>query len=543
MTAAAPAVSQWPVEDGFLYKAMGSLGELVRQHAAHHPARRVLADAEGREIDFNVLLCRVERAMAAMQAEGLETGDTVAVCTANSIEHAVLLIAATSAGFAFAPLPPGATAESLSRMVADCGARLLIVDEDGAHAATGETGAKCIALSEAAPGEPYALWVAGATKAPRWIEPHADQVFDIIYSSGTTGQPKGIVHTWAMRWPQIRDAALAVYRPDSVTLISTPIYSNTTLVSFLPAVAGGGFTVLMKKFSESAFLALSQQYRVTHAMLVPVQYRRLLALPDFDRYDLLSYRLKFCTSAPFSPELKAEVLRRWPGGLIEFFGMTEGGGSCMLLAHDRPDKLHTVGQPMAGHDIRVIDAAGEELPAGEVGELVGRSPAMMRGYLNASQASAATEWRDAQGERFIRTGDLGRFDAEGFLILMGRTKDLIISGGHNIYPIDLETVLDTHEAVEESAVFGVPSERWGETPVAAVTLRNADTSVPSLLAWANECVGKSQRLHDIVVVDALPRNALGKVDKRMLRERYAHRVRDSADECSTTGSGVHTASR
>ena len=137
---------------------------------------------------------------------------------------------------------------------------------------------------------------------------------------------------------------------------------------------------------------------------------------------------------------------------------------------------------------------------------------MMRGYINASQASAATEWRDARGKRFIRTGDLGLFDADGFLILMGRAKDLIISGGHNSYPIDLETVLDAHEVVEESAVFGVRSERWGETPV------------PSLLAWTNERVGKIQRLHEIVVVDALPRNALGKVDKRTLRERHAHQV-------------------
>ena len=149
---------------------------------------------------------------------------------------------------------------------------------------------------------------------------------------------------------------------------------------------------------------------------------------------------------------------------------------------------------------------------------------MMRGYINASQASAAIEWRDAQGKRFIRTGDLGLFDADGFLILMSRAKDLIISGGHNSYPIDLETVLDAHEVVEESAVFGVRSERWGETPVAAVTLLNAEMPVPSLLAWTNERVGKIQRLHEIVVVDALPRNALGKVDKRTLRERHAHQV-------------------
>lgn len=524
MTDPKPA-SAWPLEDSFLSHSMGGLGQLVRQHAAHHPRRPALADAQGLQIDFGELDCRVQQAIAALQLEGLGVGDVVALCAANTIDHAVLLIASVSAGMAFAPLPPSATAESLARMLQDCGARVLFADQDGIQAVSGAVaiGARCIALAPGVEGTAYAEWLARARQPAMLIEPEPNQVFDIIYSSGTTGQPKGIVHTWAMRWPQIRNAALSVYRPDSVTLISTPLYSNTTLVSFLPAVGGGGFTVLMKKFNEEDFLALSQQHRVTHAMLVPVQYHRLLACEAFDRFDLSSYRIKFCTSAPFAPELKAEVLRRWPGGLVEFFGMTEGGGSCMLLAHEHPDKLHTVGQPMPDHDIRVIDPEGYELPHGEIGEIVGRSPAMMRGYLNAPQATAATDWRNAQGERFIRTGDLGRFDAEGFLILMDRTKDMIISGGHNIYPSDLEAVLRTHPAVEEAAVFGVPSERWGETPVAAVTLRdcNGGGDVQALVSWVNERVSKIQRLDSVLRLDVLPRNALGKIDKRALRSAHA----------------------
>ena len=203
---------------------------------------------------------------------------------------------------------------------------------------------------------------------------------------------------------------------------------------------------------------------------------------DFGRYDLSSYVLKLSTSAPFPAALKADVLRRWPGGLVEFYGMTEGGGATALVAHQFPHKLHTVGQPMPGHDIRLIDAHGREVASGEVGEVVGRSAAIMTGYHNLPEKTREAEWRDAEGRRFIRTGDIGRFDEDGFLILLDRSKDIIISGGFNIYPSDIEAELIRHEDVVEAAVVGVPSERWGETPVAFVALREgASIDGPALL--------------------------------------------------------------
>ena len=166
--------------------------------------------------------------------------------------------------------------------------------------------------------------------------------FNIIYSSGTTGVPKGIIHSWAMRWSQLVGGAAVGYGPDCVTLLATPLYSNTTLVSALPTLAWGGHLVMMPKFEARGFLELAQAFRATHSMLVPVQYRRLMDLPDFDSFDLAAYRLKFCTSAPFAADLKAEVLARWPGGLVEYWGMTEGGGGTALVAHEHPDKLHTI---------------------------------------------------------------------------------------------------------------------------------------------------------------------------------------------------------
>ena len=322
-----------------------------------------------------------------------------------------------------------------------------------------------------------------------------------------------------MRWQHVRRSALFGYDADAITLISTPLYSNTTLVSVLPALAGGGAIILMKKFEAREFLRLAEAERATHAMLVPVQYSRILALAGFDAFDLKSFRMKFCTSAPFAAALKCEVLERWPGGLVEFFGMTEGGGTCILVAHEHPDKLHTVGRPAEGHDVRLIDEEGREVGAGEIGEIVGHSAATMTGYHNLDQKTREAEWRDASGKRFIRTGDIGRFDADGFLTLLDRRKDMIISGGFNIYPSDLEAILRARADIAEASVVGAPSKAWGETPVAfVVPAAGAKLDPEELRAWANAKLGKTQRLSAVRLVDILPRSPIGKVLKRDLRE-------------------------
>jgi acyl-CoA synthetase (AMP-forming)/AMP-acid ligase II len=306
-----------------------------------------------------------------------------------------------------------------------------------------------------------------------------------------------------------------------VTLVSTPLYSNTTLVALIPSLAHGGTVVLLRRFDTEGFLALSQRWSATHAMLVPVQYRRLLDDPDFDRFDLSSYRVKFSTSAPLKADLKREILDRWPGRLIEIYGMTEGGGTVILDAGAYPDKLDTVGQPAEGTDIRIIDDDGNELPVGETGEVVGRSVATMSGYYNRPDATEAATWHDAEGNAYVRTGDYGRFDEDGFLHLLDRKKDVIISGGFNIYASDLETVLLRHEAVADAAVIGVPSERWGETPLALVVRKpGADDDPDAIADWVNARVGKTQRLSAVELRDDLPRSTIGKILKRELRAPY-----------------------
>ena len=196
----------------------------------------------------------------------------------------------------------------------------------------------------------------------------------------------------------------------------------------------------------------------------------------------------------------------------------------MLAAHLHPNKLHTVGKPAPGSDFRVIDDEGKEVPEGGIGEIVGHSATMMNGYYKRPDTTTEAVWYDATGKRFIRTGDVGRFDEDGFLTLMDRKKDMIISGGFNIYPSDLEAILSRHEAVAESAVVGVASDKWGETPVAFVVLRAGRAErADEIRDWLNGQVGKTQRLAAAEIVPALPRNSIGKVLKRELRDQYGRR--------------------
>jgi acyl-CoA synthetase (AMP-forming)/AMP-acid ligase II len=496
--------------------------EMIRAHAQERPTHRALIDGE-RVVTFTDLDTMIDRAAAAMLRDGVGNFGAVAICSPSSIEHVVAFIAALRVGAAACPLAPSSTPEQLAAMVRDCGAGLLFVD-DNVSAALDSVTEKLIVKRvslEGAASHSFASWLAPAGARPVQTEIDPEQPFNIIYSSGTTGTAKGIVQPHRMRWGHIRRAEALGYGPDSITVVSTPLYSNTTLVSLIPALVRGGTVVLMRKFDARGFLELSQKHRATHAMLVPVQYRRLMDLPDFDSFDLSSYRMKTCTSAPFAADLKADIVKRWPGGLVEIYGMTEGGGSCLLRAHEFPNKLHTVGQPAPGHDLRIIGEDGKELPQGEIGEVVGRSMSIMSGYHNQPQKTAEAEWLGPEGERFIRTGDVGRFDADGFLVLGDRKKDMIITGGFNVYPSDLETELARHPAVAESAVVGVPSREWGETPAAFVVLRGDETVDPDALKqWLNARVGKTQRLAYLTIVPTLPRSSIGKVLKRELRESF-----------------------
>ncbi|OYX95035.1 MAG: 4-coumarate--CoA ligase, partial [Novosphingobium sp. 35-62-5] len=448
------------------------LSTILRAHAARRGDAVALAD-ENRSIGWAEMDTLLDRIATALQREGVAKDEPVAIAAMNSVATGLAFLGAIRAGAVAAPLTSTATPETIAAMLKDSGSRVLLLDKDIAEKLAGlalPANVKRIALDDSDAGEAFSTWMAPAGAKPEERPAAPADPFNIIYSSGTTGAPKGIVQSHKMRHEYARRTIPGGYGDDTAVICSTPLYSNTTLVSFLPAMTAGGKVVLMRKFDARTFLELSQRERVTHAMLVPVQYRRIMELPDFDSFDLSSYKLKSCTSAPFPAWLKADVLKRWPGGLTDGYGMTEGGATAVLLAHLYPDKLHTVGQPSPGHIIKIIDEDGNELPQGEVGEIVGHSPIMMNGYHGKPAQTREVEWHDAEGRRYIRHGDVGKFDEDGFLILMDRAKDMIISGGFNIYPSDLEAELTRQSAVKDAAVVGVPSDAWGETPLAVVVL-------------------------------------------------------------------------
>jgi acyl-CoA synthetase (AMP-forming)/AMP-acid ligase II len=483
------------------------------QDRPDHPA----VICEGKAISWADFVARADVLAGTLARHGTGPGDSVAAIAASSIDYAVLWAAVLRLRATIAPLAPSSTPDQIAAMVADSGARLVFVDAANRAAFADVLGGYTLVDLDR-----LDAWLASDAAPPPLAPLDPQAGFNIIYSSGTTGTPKGIVQSCAMRSLHITGAKRLGYDEQSVTLCSTPLYSNTTLVSFIPTLAWGGTVVLLPKFDTGAWLRLVAAHRVSHAMLVPVQYRRLLADPGLDATDLGSLQMKFCTSAPFAADLKAEVLRRIPGGLIEFFGMTEGGVGFMLVAHENTDKLHTVGQPQPGHAVRVIDEDGRDVPPGTPGEIVGQSPATMNGYKNRPDLTEKAYWKAPDGSMWLRTGDIGRLDEDGFLTLMDRAKDMIISGGFNIYPSDIEAVLVALPGVKEAAVVGVASDRWGETPVAFVVAPGGDAD--AIRAEANAQLGKTQRLAAVVLTGELPRSHIGKVLKRELRDGFAGKV-------------------
>lgn len=500
-----------------------ALVEAATAAARAHPEREaVLFGAE--RLTWGELDERAARIAGWLAARGVGRGDRVALLSPNSATFVAVMMGVLRAGAALVPLSTMAAPDVLARMVRDSGARLLLVADALRPLAADAADVERVALDFEAEG--WASFDPAAAPPVSPVPTGPDDLFAILYSSGTTGVPKGVAHDNRFRTAQNGRMQALGLREGARTLVATPLYSHATLTAVVPTLAGGGTLVIAPpgRFDADKTLALMARERVTHAMLVPVQYKRLTDA-SIEAHDLATLEVTFCTSAPLREDVKRAVVARLPGQLIELYGATEGGATTVLRTAEHPDKLHTVGRPGPGVVLRFIDEEGREVPAGETGEVCGRAPSMMRGYWNNADATGAAVWRDAAGETFIRSGDIGRLDEDGFLVLSDRRKDMIVSGGLNVYADDLERVLLALPQVEDAAVIGVPSEDWGETPLAFVVLSgDASGDVPdggeAVLEQANARLGRSQRLSGVEVVDALPRSPIGKILKRELRAPY-----------------------
>ena len=497
------------------------LPEYMALHARARPAAVALIGDDG-ALSWGELLAAMDQVAALLQARGIGRGDTVGVLGSLTPRTVAAQYGVLRAGAAIASLSTAVTAADLQAMVTDCAARAVIVSAP--YAAQAE------ALRAACPG---VVWIAADFDAPGWtpawelapvpVNPAnaADDVFSILYSSGTTSTPKGIVLTHASRitYSYMLGAELGWGR-DAVSLIATALHSNTSWSQLNLGFLMGGTAVLMAKFDAAAACDLATRHRVSHTILVPAQYAAIVQQPEAAS-KLASLRMACTVGSLMAAERKRALEAILPGRLHEVYGLTEGLVT-ILRPGDLASHAGSVGRAMMGNDIRILGAGDAPLPPGEAGEIVGCTPFLMQGYLGRPDATAEALWRDpASGRDFLRSGDIGRFDADGFLHLVDRKKDMIVSGAANIYPADIERILLPHPDVADACVIGVPHPRWDETPLALVVpAPGATIEASALLEWANAQLGRQQRLSAVEFRDSLPRNAAGKILKRELRAPY-----------------------
>lgn len=509
-----------------------SLPAVLSKLRAVQPDRVALIQGD-QAVTWGESIDRIYRMANGLKSLGIARGDRVAMLSRNSIAYSEVFAATLALGACAVPMQSMITAASLRMMLRDCNAKVLVLSQEMLDMAGEFLADQDQIVSGGLIGFDFCdeqfqwldSWQSVQSAGAPEVTLSGDDEFNIIYSSGTTGVPKGIVHSHRTRQSLGAGIMALGLGPGAITLISTPLYSNTTITTWWPTLCAGGTLVIMPKFNPAEALGLIQYHRVTHAMLVPVQYDRIMRLSDFDDYDLSSLVLTFSTSAPLRAALKRAVIDRLPSELIEFYGLTEGGVGTLLVGSvaREKDKLGSVGPAIPGSILKVISEQGDELPAGEIGEIVGRSASMSEGYHNRVDANKEILWRDGEGLLYYKSGDVGYFDDEGWLFLSDRRKDMIISGGFNIYATDLELVMLEHPAVHEVAVIALPCETWGETPLAIVVVeQDVDVSEVLLRDWANTRLGKAQRIACVVIVDELPKSSIGKVLKRQLREQYAH---------------------
>jgi acyl-CoA synthetase (AMP-forming)/AMP-acid ligase II len=477
-------------------------------HLASLPDRRkdqdaaapCLADEHG-SLDNAQFHARVVRAAAALARHGVGPGAVVALVLPNSADFVVALFAAWRLDATVTPVNPALTDAEVAYQVTDSAAMLLVGDRTVPGVAT----VPAAALDE--PGDD-----------PRQGRPpsHEDQLALLIYTSGTTGRPKGVMldHANLSAMCQMCVAAVQLTSEDHCLLVLPLFHVNGIVVSVLSPLLAGGRTTVAGRFSPSTFFRAVEATRPTYFSAVPAIYAMLSALPQDEQPDLSSVRVAVCGAAPMPAELIERFEARYGVAVVEGYGLSEGTCASTINPVDGRRKPGTVGLPLPGQEVAVMAPDGSLVQDGSTGEVVVRGPNVMRGYLNRPEETATTVV-----DGWLHTGDVGRFDEDGYLVLVDRIKDLIIRGGENIYPKEIESVLYTHPAVLEAAVVGQPDPVLGEVPVAHVSLRpGAEPDVGELERLCGEQLSAYKRPVAIHVVPELPKNSVGKIDKLALRD-------------------------
>ncbi|WP_444980788.1 class I adenylate-forming enzyme family protein [Nocardia pseudovaccinii] len=474
------------------------IAELPDIRAERNPAGPCIAD-DREQLDNQDFAARVRAAAAVLYGHGIRPGDVVAVALSNRMELVIILFAAWRLGAAVTPVNPDLTFDEARYQIEDAAAKVVIT-EGGRGIGTLDVAevagrsANTDAMVDSAVGDGLAL---------------------LIYTSGTTGRPKGVMldhGNIAAMCGMIIDA-LSLDETDHSLLILPLFHVNGIVVSVLSPLLAGGRASIAGRFSASTFFDVVARVRPTYFSAVPAIYAMLVAQPEQPRPDTSSMRRVICGAAPMPAELIARFETRFGVPIVEGYGLSEGTCASTLNPPAGQRKPGTVGIPLPGQTVAIMDPDGNLLADGSPGEVVVRGPNVMRGYLGQPDSTARTIV-----DGWLHTGDVGRFDADGYLVLVDRIKDMIIRGGENIYPKEIENVLHAHPGVLEAAVVGAPDPVLGEVPVAhIVPLPGSVVTETELIEHCLRSLARIKAPVSIFLADGLPRNPVGKIDKRKLR--------------------------
>jgi acyl-CoA synthetase (AMP-forming)/AMP-acid ligase II len=500
-----------------------NLTGLLRDRAAEHPDRTAFI-YEGERVTFAEFDRRVDSVANALRASGVRPGDRVAVLDKNSLPYVELLFAAARAGAVQVPVNYRLAPDEIVYIVNNAEAPVLVAGPefvpvlDEIADRLDHTEHLIVAGGSGHAYQDYAAW------SDREATPVDDsgEVFVQLYSSGTTGLPKGVMltHENFLALLPMTDQ-LWDLRADSTLMVAMPIYHIAGCTLAVGTIYAGIPGVIMREPDPVGIARAIEAHRVTHVFLVPVLLLFMQQIPQVGEMDLSSLRLLLYGASPISDDVLRGAMRLLPDTrFMQVYGLTETTGAITYLPPEDhvPDgsRLRSAGIPNPSTELSIIDpATGEELPPGEVGEIVCRTPQNMRGYWSLEQAT-----RDAiLPGGWLRTGDAGYLDGDGYLYIHDRVKDMIISGGENIYPAEVENVLMSHPAVTDCAVIGVPDEKWGETPK-AIVVTDGEIGARELIDFCRSRLAHFKCPTSVDRVDTIPRNPTGKVLKRRLREPY-----------------------
>ncbi len=500
--------------------------DLILQGLRRWPEREAIVDAGGMALTYAGLEDRIWRTARALRDAGLSRGDGVAQLAANRVDTFVTMAAVLANGMRYTPLHPLGSLEDQLFILGDAEISALVVDvpafaERGAEMASGvDSEVKLFTLGEGGFGSDLTA-LAGLAEAEILAElPGYDDIAWVTYTGGTTGKPKGVIMTQGgMAAKSLISMAEWQWPTDIRYLASAPI-SHAAGFLLIPTFLNGGKVYLTAGFNPDQVLDLVEKEQVNTLFLVPTMIYVLMDHPRTREADLSAIESIIYASAPMSPTRLKEAIELFGPVMMQCYGQTECIHLTMMRKEehrlDRPERLASCGRPPAGVTMALLDSEGAEVPRGEIGEVCVRSAAVMRGYWQRPEATAETLAGD-----WLHTGDLGYQDGEGFLYLVDRAKDMVISGGFNVYPREVEDVLTAHPAVAMAAVIGVPDEKWGEKVIAVIVPRPGEiVSDEELIALVKNKKGAIQAPKQVDFRDALPQTALGKTDKKVLRQQY-----------------------